>query len=75
MAKPVVFLSVLSPKFRGKGASTFSPSHPLLPLRQKQQKTVQGEDPPGKASLPVLTAAYPDRGPPGHTLTVRGGLS
>ncbi|XP_019497505.1 PREDICTED: calmodulin-regulated spectrin-associated protein 1 [Hipposideros armiger] len=30
----------------GKGASAFSPSHPLLPLRQKQQKTVQGEDPP-----------------------------
>ncbi|XP_072285254.1 calmodulin-regulated spectrin-associated protein 1-like isoform X1 [Pyxicephalus adspersus] len=24
----------------GKGSTTFSPSHPLLPLRQKQQKTV-----------------------------------
>ncbi|XP_070614808.1 calmodulin-regulated spectrin-associated protein 1 [Erythrolamprus reginae] len=29
----------------GKGGPAFSPSHPLLPLRQKQQKTVQGEDP------------------------------
>ncbi|XP_026542426.1 calmodulin-regulated spectrin-associated protein 1 isoform X1 [Notechis scutatus] len=28
----------------GKGSPAFSPSHPLLPLRQKQQKTVQGED-------------------------------
>uniref|UniRef100_A0A673UMA4 Calmodulin regulated spectrin associated protein 1 n=1 Tax=Suricata suricatta TaxID=37032 RepID=A0A673UMA4_SURSU len=27
----------------GKGASAFSPSHPLLPLRQRQQKTVQAE--------------------------------
>ncbi|XP_060551039.1 calmodulin-regulated spectrin-associated protein 1 isoform X2 [Pantherophis guttatus] len=27
-----------------KGSPAFSPSHPLLPLRQKQQKTVQGED-------------------------------
>ncbi|XP_007945130.1 calmodulin-regulated spectrin-associated protein 1 [Orycteropus afer afer] len=30
----------------GKGTCTFSPSHPLLPLRQKQQKTLQGEDGP-----------------------------
>lgn len=30
----------------GKGASAFSPSHPLLPLRQKQQKTMQGEECP-----------------------------
>ncbi|XP_077004898.1 calmodulin-regulated spectrin-associated protein 1 isoform X3 [Tamandua tetradactyla] len=29
----------------GKGTSAFSPSHPLLPLRQKQQKP-QGEDSP-----------------------------
>lgn len=42
----VIFLSC--PLFRGKGASAFSPSHPLLPLRQKQQKAVQGEDPPGE---------------------------
>ncbi|XP_051836312.1 calmodulin-regulated spectrin-associated protein 1 isoform X2 [Antechinus flavipes] len=28
----------------GKGSPAFSPSHPLLPLRQKQQKTIQGED-------------------------------
>ncbi|XP_053466118.1 calmodulin-regulated spectrin-associated protein 1-B isoform X2 [Ictalurus furcatus] len=27
-----------------KGNSTFSPSHPLLPLRQRQQKAQQGED-------------------------------
>nr|XP_051686948.1 calmodulin-regulated spectrin-associated protein 1 isoform X4 [Oryctolagus cuniculus] len=33
---------------RGRGASAFSPSHPLLPLRQKQQKPVQGEDPSGQ---------------------------
>ncbi|KAF7486989.1 calmodulin-regulated spectrin-associated protein 1 [Marmota monax] len=30
----------------GKGTSAFSPSHPLLPLRQKQQKAVQAEDSP-----------------------------
>ncbi|XP_044161299.1 calmodulin-regulated spectrin-associated protein 1 [Bufo gargarizans] len=30
----------------GKGSTAFSPSHPLLPLRQKQQKTVQSEDGP-----------------------------
>ncbi|CAJ0943831.1 unnamed protein product, partial [Ranitomeya imitator] len=30
----------------GKGSAAFSPSHPLLPLRQKQQKTVQSEDSP-----------------------------
>ncbi|XP_053230780.1 calmodulin-regulated spectrin-associated protein 1 isoform X2 [Podarcis raffonei] len=28
----------------GKGNPAFSPSHPLLPLRQKQQKSLQGED-------------------------------
>ncbi|KAM6431070.1 calmodulin-regulated spectrin-associated protein 1 isoform 3-T3 [Liasis olivaceus] len=28
----------------GKGSPAFSPSHPLLPLRQKQQKSLQGED-------------------------------
>ncbi|XP_049629542.1 calmodulin-regulated spectrin-associated protein 1 isoform X3 [Suncus etruscus] len=28
----------------GKGATAFGPSHPLLPLRQKQQKTVQGAE-------------------------------
>ncbi|XP_058015086.1 calmodulin-regulated spectrin-associated protein 1 isoform X2 [Ahaetulla prasina] len=27
-----------------KGSPAFSPSHPLLPLRQKQQKAVQGEE-------------------------------
>nr|XP_014596577.2 calmodulin-regulated spectrin-associated protein 1-like [Equus caballus] len=32
----------------GKGASAFSPSHPLLPLRQKQQKTMQGEESPNE---------------------------
>uniref|UniRef100_A0ABI8AP98 Calmodulin regulated spectrin associated protein 1 n=1 Tax=Felis catus TaxID=9685 RepID=A0ABI8AP98_FELCA len=31
------------PEHLGKGASAFSPSHPLLPLRQRQQKTAQGE--------------------------------
>ncbi|XP_066436466.1 calmodulin-regulated spectrin-associated protein 1 isoform X3 [Eleutherodactylus coqui] len=30
----------------GKGSTAFSPSHPLLPLRQKQQKTVQSDDSP-----------------------------
>ncbi|KAM3910956.1 calmodulin-regulated spectrin-associated protein 1 isoform 2-T2 [Leptodactylus fuscus] len=30
----------------GKGSGAFSPSHPLLPLRQKQQKTVQSDDSP-----------------------------
>ncbi|XP_016067335.1 PREDICTED: calmodulin-regulated spectrin-associated protein 1 isoform X1 [Miniopterus natalensis] len=34
------------PDHLGKGASAFSPSHPLLPLRQRQQRTVPGEDPP-----------------------------
>ncbi|XP_037652875.1 calmodulin-regulated spectrin-associated protein 1 isoform X2 [Choloepus didactylus] len=33
------------PECPGKGSSAFSPSHPLLPLRQKQQ-TPQGEDSP-----------------------------
>ncbi|XP_069465653.1 calmodulin-regulated spectrin-associated protein 1 isoform X2 [Ambystoma mexicanum] len=31
----------------GKGGPAFSPSHPLLPLRQKQQKQLQGEESPG----------------------------
>lgn len=31
----------------GKGSPVFSPSHPLLPLRQKQQKSLQGEESPG----------------------------
>ncbi|XP_059957494.1 calmodulin-regulated spectrin-associated protein 1 isoform X5 [Mesoplodon densirostris] len=39
-------LHLEEPELLGKGASAFSPSHPLLPLRQKQQKTVQGEEPP-----------------------------
>ncbi|XP_072287980.1 calmodulin-regulated spectrin-associated protein 1 isoform X2 [Pyxicephalus adspersus] len=30
----------------GKGSTAFSPSHPLLPLRQKQQKTVHSDDSP-----------------------------
>ncbi|XP_073496327.1 calmodulin-regulated spectrin-associated protein 1 isoform X2 [Phyllobates terribilis] len=30
----------------GKGSAAFSPSHSLLPLRQKQQKTAQSEDGP-----------------------------
>ncbi|KAM7092726.1 calmodulin-regulated spectrin-associated protein 1 isoform 1-T1 [Molossus nigricans] len=34
------------PEHLGKGASAFSPSHPLLPLRQRQQRPVPGEDPP-----------------------------
>ncbi|XP_034871363.1 calmodulin-regulated spectrin-associated protein 1 isoform X3 [Mirounga leonina] len=34
------------PEHLGKGASAFSQSHPLLPLRQRQQKAVQGEGPP-----------------------------
>ncbi|XP_040081443.1 calmodulin-regulated spectrin-associated protein 1 isoform X2 [Oryx dammah] len=43
---PPHHLQLGEPEPSGKGASAFSPSHPLLPLRQKQQKTVQGEDPP-----------------------------
>uniref|UniRef100_A0A8C9KNQ3 Calmodulin regulated spectrin associated protein 1 n=1 Tax=Panthera tigris altaica TaxID=74533 RepID=A0A8C9KNQ3_PANTA len=39
----LVILFSCSFPFRGKGASAFSPSHPLLPLRQRQQKTAQGE--------------------------------
>ncbi|XP_034361255.1 calmodulin-regulated spectrin-associated protein 1 isoform X4 [Arvicanthis niloticus] len=34
------------PECLGKGASTFSPAHPLLPLRQKQQKVSQAEEIP-----------------------------
>ncbi|XP_037351350.1 calmodulin-regulated spectrin-associated protein 1 [Talpa occidentalis] len=34
------------PEHLGKAASAFSASHPLLPLRQKQQKVVQAEEPP-----------------------------
>jgi calmodulin-regulated spectrin-associated protein len=34
------------PECLGKGSSTFSPSHPLLPLRQKQQKVSQTEEIP-----------------------------
>ncbi|XP_056397267.1 calmodulin-regulated spectrin-associated protein 1 isoform X2 [Hyla sarda] len=30
----------------GKGSAAFSPSHPLLPLRQKQQKSAQSDDSP-----------------------------
>lgn len=37
-----------------KGSPAFSPSHPLLPLRQKQQKTVQGEDASGNCPIPLL---------------------
>ncbi|GAA6083927.1 calmodulin-regulated spectrin-associated protein 1-B isoform X2, partial [Tachysurus ichikawai] len=33
--------------FSNKGNSTFSPTHPLLPLRQRQQKSQQGEDASG----------------------------
>lgn len=43
---PPHHLQLGEPEPLGKGASAFSPSHPLLPLRQKQQKAVQGEDPP-----------------------------
>ncbi|XP_026652825.2 calmodulin-regulated spectrin-associated protein 1 isoform X2 [Zonotrichia albicollis] len=42
------YLHPEEPDYLGKGASpAFSPSHPLLPLRQKQQKSLQGEDSPG----------------------------
>ncbi|XP_045418018.1 calmodulin-regulated spectrin-associated protein 1 isoform X1 [Lemur catta] len=34
------------PEYLGRGAAAFSPPHPLLPLRQRQQKAVQGEDLP-----------------------------
>uniref|UniRef100_A0A8C3WNM9 Calmodulin regulated spectrin associated protein 1 n=1 Tax=Catagonus wagneri TaxID=51154 RepID=A0A8C3WNM9_9CETA len=37
-------LPLEEPERLGKGASAFSPSYPLLPLRQKQQKTMQGEE-------------------------------
>ncbi|KAJ6654621.1 hypothetical protein lerEdw1_006774 [Lerista edwardsae] len=32
----------------GKGSPAFSPAHPLLPLRQKQQKSLQAEDSSGQ---------------------------
>ncbi|XP_077160937.1 calmodulin-regulated spectrin-associated protein 1 isoform X2 [Paroedura picta] len=35
-------------EFLGKGSPAFSPGHPLLPLRQKQQKSLQGEDASGQ---------------------------
>lgn len=35
-------------EYLGRGTAAFSPSHPLLPLRQKQQKPVQGEDTSGQ---------------------------
>ncbi|KAM9596081.1 calmodulin-regulated spectrin-associated protein 1 isoform 2-T2 [Morphnus guianensis] len=42
------YLHPEEPDYLGKGGSpAFSPSHPLLPLRQKQQKSLQGEDSPG----------------------------
>ncbi|XP_008068850.1 calmodulin-regulated spectrin-associated protein 1 isoform X2 [Carlito syrichta] len=40
------YLHPEDPEYLGRGAAAFSPSHPLLPLRQKQQKTMQGEDSP-----------------------------
>ena len=49
----LVILFSCSFPFRGKGASAFSPSHPLLPLRQRQQKTAQGEGLPGKSARPL----------------------
>ncbi|KFO21497.1 Calmodulin-regulated spectrin-associated protein 1 [Fukomys damarensis] len=33
-------------EYLGKGTSAFSPAHPLLPLRQKQQKAAQAEEAP-----------------------------
>ena len=39
------------PECLGKGSSTFSPSHPLLPLRQKQQKVSQTEEIPGETMI------------------------
>uniref|UniRef100_A0A8C3QRP1 Calmodulin regulated spectrin associated protein 1 n=1 Tax=Cyanoderma ruficeps TaxID=181631 RepID=A0A8C3QRP1_9PASS len=43
------YLHPEEPDYLGKGGSpAFSPSHPLLPLRQKQQKSLQGEDSPGQ---------------------------
>ncbi|XP_041262563.1 calmodulin-regulated spectrin-associated protein 1 isoform X3 [Onychostruthus taczanowskii] len=42
------YLHPEEPDYLGKGGSpAFSPSHSLLPLRQKQQKSLQGEDSPG----------------------------
>ncbi|NXN96731.1 CAMP1 protein, partial [Rhinopomastus cyanomelas] len=42
------YLHPEDPDYLVKGGSpAFSPSHPLLPLRQKQQKSLQGEDSPG----------------------------
>ncbi|KAL8174820.1 UNVERIFIED_CONTAM: Calmodulin-regulated spectrin-associated protein 1 [Gekko kuhli] len=63
----------------GKGSPAFSPSHPLLPLRQKQQKSLQGEDSSGQRnrsnSLTRVDGqpresilAWPDKKPsPAHT--------
>ncbi|XP_074871881.1 calmodulin-regulated spectrin-associated protein 1 isoform X2 [Carettochelys insculpta] len=38
----------------GKGSPAFSPSHPLLPLRQKQQKSLQEEENSSKPSISNL---------------------
>lgn len=53
--KGMIFPVILFP-FSGKGTAAFSPSHPLLPLRQKQQKSIQGEDIPGKN---VVSSFFP----------------
>ncbi|KAK2509538.1 hypothetical protein MC885_001085 [Smutsia gigantea] len=43
----------------GKGASAFSPPHPLLPLRQRQHKVTQGDDSPGRpVSQPAAFALH-----------------
>lgn len=43
---PRQHLHLEEPDPLGRGASAFSPSHPLLPLRQRQQRAAPGEDPP-----------------------------
>ncbi|NXS35205.1 CAMP1 protein, partial [Pomatostomus ruficeps] len=43
------YLHPEEPDYLVKGGSpAFSPSHPLLPLRQKQQKSLQGDESPGQ---------------------------
>ncbi|KAG8518668.1 Calmodulin-regulated spectrin-associated protein 1 [Galemys pyrenaicus] len=50
-ARPSNHLAVTeAPSCSGRAASASSASHPLLPLRQKQQKVAPAEEPPGEAA-------------------------
>lgn len=44
--------------FSNKGSSGFSPSHPLLPLRQRQKKTPSGDENSGKTCFAIRMRTY-----------------